>query len=194
MKCEGERESCPIFCEFKKGDDCPHGGTMNTDRASELIFEAVTGKCWHKQEKRNNIPLGACLKCKCAECPHAYIQQMSKDVRDEHIKWGDDFNGVLEGVHYCCNNGLNCESLNPPLATSLDAWREIWDAMSDEQWVEYEGNICAAISMDVPESPIRHIVQATPLHHLEAALRSLTVDGITLWDKLEREGHVEVSQ
>jgi hypothetical protein len=30
------------------------------DRASELVYEAVTGKCWHKPDKHDEI----CVKCK----------------------------------------------------------------------------------------------------------------------------------
>ena len=119
---------------------------MNTERASELIYEAVTGKCWHKETSSTYNPYGGHVFAKCS-CGH---------------KWNAKRNP------------------NPPLSTSLDAWREIWDAMDKKQKHEHWTWLCEVTrGEDYPPTPLDrefYIWMSTPLHHLEAAMRSLTVE------------------
>jgi len=79
------------------------------------------------------------------------------------VKWNSQCWKCLE-----CDKYVRMRNVNPKLVTSLDAWREIWDAMTDEQ--KYLNAHCIA------NTATRETLWAwelTPLHHLEAALRML---------------------
>jgi hypothetical protein len=110
------------------------------ERASELVYEAITGKCWHEfgPDESQGWPNKGDWEHTCKKC-NAKIGSSYPSAR-----W------------------------NPPLATSLDAWAEhIWPVMTeyqDREWWQYLDEV---VSSDIP------IWKATPLHHLEAALRML---------------------
>jgi hypothetical protein len=151
----------------------------NLDRASELVYEAVTGKCWHRKgtviyrERELEI---------CEKCKHL-IRNMSRDG-GRHGPWYD-YVISLKRNNYRAGSWKVIDRLpNPPLATSLDAWAEhIWPVMDDEIKVSYIstlGIITSPCWPDCPNGIACNYVDwnqqvATPLHHLEAALRALNL-------------------
>jgi Zn finger protein HypA/HybF involved in hydrogenase expression len=111
------------------------------DRACEIVYERITGKCWH------GVPIlddeRAPTKAQCPKCEDS----MSYAVKD-----------------------LN----NPPLSFSLDAWRPIWEAMTEDQrWKHIQ-----SLDVVVGKWTRAHGFMYAPLHHLEAALRMLGEDEI----------------
>ncbi len=116
--------------------------TDNSERASELVYEALTGECWHDAVKWNS----QCWKCsKCKD-----IFRLSKP--------------------------------NPKLLTSLDAWRPLWERM-DERGLLHVQELMEIVDPTVRinkhgmyeliTGELYLLMQAQPIHHLEAALRAL---------------------
>ena len=77
------------------------------------------------------------------------------------------FHFDLLGCNGKCNRIHLCQKRCTKLINSLDAWREIWDCMSDEQLREHTHLLWDLID------DLYLVLRATPLHHLEAALRML---------------------
>jgi hypothetical protein len=100
-------------------------------RACQLVYEKLTGKCWHDDiHTVDDDRIALCGKC-------------GEQVVSE-------FN----------------EHANPPLLTSLDAWRPLWEGLSTEQKDTIDDIL--GKNMDYYYS-----WEAQPHHHLEAALRTL---------------------
>jgi hypothetical protein len=113
------------------------------DKACEVVYERITGKCWHDFPDKWTI----CSKCSTPAYPYK----------------GDDKPTLLEWVHVT----------NPPLATSLDAWaKHIWPVMPDEQWDNYEVQV-EIIHLRYWKKTQKHLRFLRPIMHLEAALRAL---------------------
>jgi hypothetical protein len=111
------------------------------ERACEVVYEEITGECWHKNKKGHRFAAFHCGKCKT------------------------DYT----------------EADNPKLATSLDAWRPIWEAMDYKLLHPYfnyllEISIADMHKRGIPVPAQHYLFFATPLHHLEAALRMLGHD------------------
>jgi hypothetical protein len=121
-----------------------------------MVYEHYTGECWHR-----------------------FI--------------GDGIMKYMQGSYThicnkCGNDSLHSGSctmfdVNPPLATSLDAWAQhIWPALSYAQMHPYfrwllEIVIAGNHMKDgVPLAAEHYLFAATPIHHLEAALRAAEVD------------------
>jgi hypothetical protein len=116
----------------------------NLDRASELVYEAVTEKCWHKF-----IELGI-MK---------YMQGSYTNICN---KCGED------DLH---DNNASMVHINPPLATSLDAWREhIWPVMKSRYQLSHKHTL----HLREKHGKLWGI-RSTALDHLEAALRALNL-------------------
>lgn len=73
----------------------------------------------------------------------------------------------------CGKTRRNDNANNPPLATSLDAWRPIWEGISDEQHIIYHNQLLEVILKNAGR--LRESM-LTPHHHLEAALRAAGVE------------------
>ena len=102
------------------------------DRAQAIIYEAITGKCWHVVNPKHILrDPHHCPKCS-STTKVSYGRRRSGDMLD-----------------------------NPDLMT-LDAWRiHIWPVMSDEQWLKYSGNLIPIIiGKHRFAEPIHHIEAA----------------------------------
>lgn len=132
---------------------------QDIERACEIVYEAITGKCWHVLEcegKKNNYVL-------------------------VWVKRKKDYDYICSK----CKKLLSDFPNNPPLSTSLDAWAEhIWPVMTDEQWEIYIDIICqlSGSSYDSINDGTISIEEYTQMfllspikHHLEAALRALNL-------------------
>ena len=144
--------------------------------AQQKVHEEITGECWHKWSEIQKAEVAweiVCTKCKKVIGLHAPL-------------------------HGCFDN----PPPNPPFATSLDAWAEhiwpyIWNpngipidkqVVSIGDYAYWVAKCCGAVVNRIPEGELEGLLHiditsayfvatATPLHHLEAALRSLS-----LWD------------
>ena len=72
------------------------------------------------------------------------------------------------------------ETLNPPLLTSLDAWRPLWEIIKQwphekvQLWLDSLEIAVLGHTIDIAtEGDVLQVVLAKPHHHLEAALRTL---------------------
>jgi hypothetical protein len=65
------------------------------------------------------------------------------------------------------DGALARSNVNPPLSTSLDEWRPLWEAMTPEQLEEHWNHLCDTAAKR------RYIWMAEAIDHLEAALRAL---------------------
>jgi hypothetical protein len=139
---------------------CCEGAKMNLikdnkltdlgERACELVYEFFTGKCWHRNSKQyHDLVITSHDEVQCEKC----------DV------W------VRRITHFTVKN--------PPLAFSLDAWREhIFPKMD---CVLFEKIIRGLLNRTDCGSRILFIAE----EWLKETLKSIDVDGITLWDKLK---------
>jgi len=121
-------------------------------RAMELVYEALTGECWHRDVKRHELEKRAFggypiyeigIQCACGDAVY------SEKAFNIHL------------------------GMNPTLLTSLDAWRPLWERMDVEQKITHQKNL-TLIWCDNPVEVFYW--ETTPHHHLEAALRTLEVE------------------
>lgn len=113
------------------------------ERACEIVYEAITGKCWHRWTNPDTEAPEGLIIAKCSKCSH-----------------------ITGGNSYA---QLALAMMGPSLATSLDAWaKHIWPVMTDAQKAMYGYMLCEIIGDDDAQTYL-----ATPLHHLETALRML---------------------
>lgn len=122
--------------------------------ACSMVYEKLTGKYWHIEHHGQLYDSdgrweGVVWACTCGKVGYWIINEYPFD-------------------HYKC--------INPPLATSLDAWRPIWEGMSDEQLFEYGELLMEASNYCLYDW------MCEPIHHLEAALRASG-----LYEQWERE-------
>lgn len=148
---------------------------MKISDLSAIVYEVITGKCWHGWTPQAKFPYWTCV---CISCGINYIGTVNDTWPVEPPR---------------------CASDNPDLINSLDAWPKIWDCMTREQLWEHS-LLLAQSKMptcdNIPDDALvtfnmgdcdesddktlcievrfgHHFFRATPLHHLEAALRML---------------------
>lgn len=115
-------------------------------------------------------------------------QAMEKVYEAITGKCAHDFKGIFQTVCKKCGKPRMSKHdiFTPDLATSLDAWRPIWEAMTDEQKTKNSGYL---IKMKYDGDDYIYDWELTPLHHLEAALRMLGEDELAEKLRLlEKEG------
>lgn len=121
------------------------------ERACELVFEALTGECWHRWEENKSDATFVCGKCE---------------------GWFNNYTSRSKGVpNVQIYEGKNGWPTNPDLLDSLDAWVPLWEMMGEDNKYEYSG-VLAVIQGETK----LFSWEAKPHHHLEAALRTLKVE------------------
>lgn len=113
------------------------------DRACELVWRHFTGQtpCDKWKQVSYGRAGGTVLQkdCECDNCyPSISIGSIHGRIGKSYLK----------------------------LSESLDAWRPIWEGMSDEQKERRDKTLMEMYAND----EILWLTEATPLHHLEAAL------------------------
>jgi hypothetical protein len=119
------------------------------ERGCELVYEKVTGKCWHKIAHR--IGGG---------------------------DWGENVSYPVNECEKCNKTGFTVKNMftydtaNPPLSDSLDAWRPLWAVMDAyKHWEPYDREIGRILKREGIWTSFTY----DPLHHLEAALRAINL-------------------
>ena len=137
----------------------------HTERACELVYEALTGECWHKYNRSWDgdqwfiSPNELCSKC-----------------GTRYYVWKGKNPTVLDRRNH-----------NPDLVNSLDAWRLLWERMEYRNYIEklmdilggefiYHDTSFARYNVVLVWSQFFALATAQPIHHLEAALRAIEVE------------------
>ena len=120
------------------------------ERACELVYEALTGKCWHDfslsydgDRKFAVTSDSFCTKCKVKK----YLTP-----------------GKINFISFAPN-----KYGNPDLANSLDAWRPLWERMDALQRTNHQ------IALARIKTGSMYMWDFQPIHHLEAALRAIEI-------------------
>ncbi len=125
------------------------------DKARELVYEAITGKCWHTYARY-------------------YRKHVMTNEGTFNIAEAEHWPKMYEG-NKCCTRCKQLSSSkngnNPDLANSLDAWRPLWERMDEQLEYAYHCVLSEiALKTGIPTWKLQ------PIHHLEAALRAIEVD------------------
>lgn len=124
--------------------DNPKAGEL----AMELVFEALTGECWH--DRGDGKWTGLDTDMLCAKCLNRFY--------------------VWEGKNPAT---LVRTNTNPDLLESLDAWIPLWERMSDYQIDRMHDMLTSIVCGN---AFLAYSWLAKPHHHVEAALRTLEVE------------------
>ena len=124
-----------------KGDQPTEQGI----RAMEMVYEKLTGECWHEDECEYSDDLASIHKCgKCGD---------SKEIESQYT----------------------LTPVNPTLLTSLDSWRPLWERLEADKAeilplcpvsIDYYLKTLNKVLLNKRSIP-------KPIHHLETALRTL---------------------
>lgn len=139
---------------FKKITLKDNRPTPKGERACELVYEALTGECWHTGK-------------------HAYN---AGNILNPQINFNIPLTyPFMSRTFYACTkckaiiNGKFPHNWNPQLLTSLDAWLPLWERMSPPQKDAYTYALSEVIGSFIH----MRYWEPQPHHHLEAALRAL---------------------
>lgn len=124
------------------------------EQAESLVYEHFTGKCAHDYYRHQYSQNNMEVEFRCLRCDKAYAMPNDGEFPPDRL---------------------------PPLADSIDAWREIWDAMDDAMKTRYDRAITSVVEehndwfFDVPA-----------IHLLIAALRTIgTTEAIELANQIK---------
>ena len=135
--------------------------TPDGERASALVYEKYTGKCWHIL---NRVPFGGIIE--------------SMIPQDEYFMQYDEGYTHPRIMTYCakCNaeiryrDDITYGPDNPPLAFSLDAWRE--HIFSNMLFSKRRAFAEELEKMNIQILVDNFVVLMNPMRFLEAALRA----------------------